>query len=942
MKKIFIALFILISTVGMSQTQVDSLNAKKVFKLNGKRVTAISNDTTLSHADSNKLITEYAAKYLITINSSGGSQVNKADSGITYMTPTEAAKYASLWNKVGNDVRYDSGIVIIGKQDSTNKMLQVWGGASFADNNVLINQYGDISCNSFGSINGTFNLDADGRGQFASENISWDSIGNITANSFIKNGGTSYQFLKADGSVDSNTYLTTSALSPYATTSSVSTALAGKEPTITPPYLAGRFYNGFKNFVLITTDSVPQGITNKYFVAADTIGLAGKVNKSDSGLVYTSVYKERADSGTLAAAIATKGNGTVTSITLGSGMTGSSGTITTSGAIAVDSGSVLILSRDRAAATYATKSKVLADSIVLAAHADADTTGIRPRLVAGTNITIAGTYPNLTIGSSGGSSSLNNGQVGVGNSSNALSGSSALTFSSQVLNNFDTLPEIRLTTAQDSFYSRIQRNYTNHTTYLKAQVNQAGGITNAMNFTGTTKYFSAAETGLPNGTKPQMSISLWFYAVPYPTTAQSNQTLVSYGVTTNPFTINYTNYNNAINITVGLYSGTTSFDIGAPGSVLTNAWNHLVFTCDGANIYVYLNSNQSSLNTTSFTINLGGTLSNRIGWQNNTSSFNSTISQLLIYNTALTQTQVNSIYNMGNGSLIIPYSGLIRQYNLNSIVSSSTPDSNPNSSTHYDATLTGSPTLVSGVILSSSTITEGIPLQYQDGVNANEMGTAYFGDANSGTYLRGLSIKCQEGSYNPFMIGTNRKCYINSSNTSSTALGLSDLSIAGGAAIGATYSTGTAAPTNGLIVQGTTGLGTATPSSSYILDAVGNARITGTSTVTSTSTATTFNSTIAPTAITGAGGSGTAYFSEPFQGTATNGGYKEIMIYLNAFVSSGGTTITYSSSGGIAFTNTPYVYGTASCISQVGTPTATSITITSSTALNGYVFLKGN
>lgn len=30
--------------------------------------------------------------------------------------------------------------------------------------------------------------------------------GDITGNSFVKSGGTSSQFLKADGSVDSNTY----------------------------------------------------------------------------------------------------------------------------------------------------------------------------------------------------------------------------------------------------------------------------------------------------------------------------------------------------------------------------------------------------------------------------------------------------------------------------------------------------------------------------------------------------------------------------------------------------------------------------------------------------------------------------------------------------------------------------------------------------------------
>ena len=33
-----------------------------------------------------------------------------------------------------------------------------------------------------------------------------DSDGSITADSFIKDGGTSSQFLKADGSIDTNTY----------------------------------------------------------------------------------------------------------------------------------------------------------------------------------------------------------------------------------------------------------------------------------------------------------------------------------------------------------------------------------------------------------------------------------------------------------------------------------------------------------------------------------------------------------------------------------------------------------------------------------------------------------------------------------------------------------------------------------------------------------------
>jgi hypothetical protein len=37
----------------------------------------------------------------------------------------------------------------------------------------------------------------------------WDVDGNLTATSFVKSGGTASQFLKANGSVDTNTYLTT-------------------------------------------------------------------------------------------------------------------------------------------------------------------------------------------------------------------------------------------------------------------------------------------------------------------------------------------------------------------------------------------------------------------------------------------------------------------------------------------------------------------------------------------------------------------------------------------------------------------------------------------------------------------------------------------------------------------------------------------------------------
>ena len=77
--------------------------------------------------------------------------------------------------------------------------------------------------------------------------------------------------------------------------------------------------------------------------------------------------------------------------------------------------------------------------------------------------------------------------------------------------------------------------------------------------------------------------------------------------------------------------------------------------------------------------------------------------------------------------------------------------------------------------------------------------------------------------------------------------------------------------------------------------------------------------------------SGTFVWSMPFQGTA----YKKVAVYFNA-VTDAGTTITYP----IAFTNTPYIYGTAGAIAVLTTNT-TTLTIAATTAVTGWAFVEG-
>ena len=90
--------------------------------------------------------------------------------------------------------------------------------------------------------------------------------GNAYASSFIKSGGTSSQFLKADGSVDSNSYLTTTGNAASAT------------KLQTARYIFGLSFDGTQD---IPKTSVP---TMRYiwFSDTDTTGLAGYVGRGAS------------------------------------------------------------------------------------------------------------------------------------------------------------------------------------------------------------------------------------------------------------------------------------------------------------------------------------------------------------------------------------------------------------------------------------------------------------------------------------------------------------------------------------------------------------------------------------------------------------------------------------------------------------------------------------
>jgi len=136
-----------------------------------------------------------------------------------------------------------------------------------------------------------YKLDVNGTGRFVSS---------LTANSFVKSGGTSVQFLKADGSVDSNTYLTS-----VTDISGYSGRLLGEDNrTISPSEgIAGQLKFGFTSWTnnnsspyadflhLRSYSDASGGLDNLVLFRKDLIGMRIYQQTWGSATAY-STYKD--------------------------------------------------------------------------------------------------------------------------------------------------------------------------------------------------------------------------------------------------------------------------------------------------------------------------------------------------------------------------------------------------------------------------------------------------------------------------------------------------------------------------------------------------------------------------------------------------------------------------------------------------------------------------
>ena len=193
---------------------------------------------------------------------------------------------------------------------------------------------------------------------------------------------------------------------------------------------------------------------------------------------------------------------------------------------------------------------------------------------------------------------------------------------------------------------------TNNGTNFGATINQTGIIDKAYDYTGGTTERVELTTGLFEG-NAESSVSVWF---------KVDNTSGTKGIVTQWYdgTVNKRSVLIRLsNASLQFYTYTTSQVGGTYYTVSTATWYHVVCVYNGSTMRIYVDG---TLDGTSFsqTGNLGaGT--DHVGYVGNyytatatTLSHDGLIDQVAIWDRALTQTDVDDLYNSGSG---LAYSG---------------------------------------------------------------------------------------------------------------------------------------------------------------------------------------------------------------------------------------------------------------------------------------------
>ena len=223
----------------LSSTDFNTFNAKQQA-LNGTGFVKASG-TSITYDNSTYLTTSAAASTYLTISNASSTYLPLSGGTLTgSLNGTSIILSSSISATQGLFTNTTS--VINGDQSSARLIISNTGSGGQAVNLIAGNPNVDQTGFSIAYGNTKFlRFDSTGAATFSSL---------VTASSLIKSGGTSSQFLKADGSIDSSAYITLTSLSavnPLFYNSTYGTFSINQANTSTSGYVSSTDWNTFNN-----------------------------------------------------------------------------------------------------------------------------------------------------------------------------------------------------------------------------------------------------------------------------------------------------------------------------------------------------------------------------------------------------------------------------------------------------------------------------------------------------------------------------------------------------------------------------------------------------------------------------------------------------------------------------------------------------------------------
>ena len=213
-------------------------------------------------------------------------------------------------------------------------------------------------------------------------------------------------------------------------------------------------------------------------------------------------------------------------------------------------------------------------------------------------------------------------------------------------------------------------------------IGKDGETSGATYFDGTTQYFNAPLTGLPQGAS-QRTLCAWVSPAQYPNSGNSI-TILSFGTASSGQSFGLNLFNNSGTQQVVLSA--SGDDVATNYTLPLNTWSHLCATYDGTTARIFINGNQVATAAKSY--NTGSTFFS-IGSNSGSQYYRGKIDDVRIYSGVQTATQIKLFAIQVPSGLVAyyPLDGDLNDYSGNgangSIVGTVTPASdrfgNPNS-----------------------------------------------------------------------------------------------------------------------------------------------------------------------------------------------------------------------------------------------------------------------